>query len=741
MFKPRSAQQEILKYEGGFLGVSAVPGSGKTHTLSCLAANLILKDLVTDDQEVLIVTLVNSAVDNFSQRVAAFMNEFGLVPNIGYRVRTLHGLAHDIVREKPELAGLDNQFSIIDERNANDLLSSLVSNWVQQHPDFLAFYSHQNQDPSKKFIKDQWSNYLVSLASSFIKQAKDLEATPEIIQSQMEKRKYHHQLLEFGRDIYQQYRNILHMQSQVDFEDLVRLAYGILKTDHAYLERLRQKWPYILEDEAQDSSQVQEKILRLLAGENGNWVRVGDPNQAIYETFTTANPKYLQEFREEKKVAAQDLPNSGRSTRSIISLANHLVDWCQEIEHDTLNQALSEPFIQPAPPNDPQPNPKDQPKKIYLFNHPLNPEKEIDVIAKSVKDWVEDNSQKTIAVLVPRNERGAQVVQALNQIGVEAIEILKSSQATRHVANVLWKILDFIANTTNTKHLAEMFLAINKPLMKNDALRKSMNQFCAMITRKSKAEDLLFTDEIALQQAEDPVMTQIYELWNHFWNKFQAWHKAAILPISQFILVIGQQLFSEPTDLALCHKLSLLLGRMSTIHPEWSFREFAHELSLIASNRVKLYGFSDDDLRFDPNKYKGKPVVATIHKAKGLEWDRVYLLSVNNYDFPFNEEGDEYFAEKWFIRDHLNLEAEILSQLNILLEKNEKNNSSAQISAAERARQDIAAERMRVLYVGITRAREELVLTWNTGRKNNCHIAVPFAELVDFWEEKHATQQ
>ncbi len=52
-----------------------------------------------EDQEVLVVTLVNSAVDNFAKRVAAFVRERGLLPNLGYRVRTLHGLAHDIVRE------------------------------------------------------------------------------------------------------------------------------------------------------------------------------------------------------------------------------------------------------------------------------------------------------------------------------------------------------------------------------------------------------------------------------------------------------------------------------------------------------------------------------------------------------------------------------------------------------------------------------------------------------------------
>jgi len=99
MYKPRPKQLEVLSYEGGRMGVAAVPGSGKTWTLSYLAAKLVASGL-EEDQEVLIVTLVNSAVENFAHRIALFLKEeMGLLPGLGYRVRTLHGLSNDIVRE------------------------------------------------------------------------------------------------------------------------------------------------------------------------------------------------------------------------------------------------------------------------------------------------------------------------------------------------------------------------------------------------------------------------------------------------------------------------------------------------------------------------------------------------------------------------------------------------------------------------------------------------------------------
>jgi len=135
-----------------------------------------------------------------------------------------------------------------------------------------------------------------------------------------------------GIEVYQQYQRGLRYRNALDFSDLIRLAYQVLESDEEYLKRLRYRWPYILEDEAQDSSSIQEKMLRLLVGEAGNWVRVGDPNQAIYETFTTADPKFLKNFLKEPGVMEMSLPHSGRSNLSIINLANSLITWTKH-EH------------------------------------------------------------------------------------------------------------------------------------------------------------------------------------------------------------------------------------------------------------------------------------------------------------------------------------------------------------------------------------------------------------------------
>ncbi|MEZ4834001.1 MAG: UvrD-helicase domain-containing protein [Caldilineaceae bacterium] len=139
----RPAQQKILEYDGGRMGISAVPGSGKTFTLSLLAARLVEKlaaESAAEDREVLVVTFTNSAAENFRTRINAFIQARGLLPGVGYRVRTLHGLAHDIVRERPALVGLSEEFGIVDERTAREIVETAVSNYLSSHPDLFGAF-------------------------------------------------------------------------------------------------------------------------------------------------------------------------------------------------------------------------------------------------------------------------------------------------------------------------------------------------------------------------------------------------------------------------------------------------------------------------------------------------------------------------------------------------------------------------------------------------------------------------
>jgi DNA helicase-2/ATP-dependent DNA helicase PcrA len=198
----------------------------------------------------------------------------------------------------------------------------------------------------------------------------------------------------------------------VDFDDLIRLALTLLENDEEYLARLQYRYPFILEDEAQDSSQTQERILSLLSGGRvgrgdsrdrieitttgsnvasgldtlatnarystsevgGNWVRVGDPNQAIFETFTTASPELLRAFIQNNP--SVDMPESGRSQPSVLALANHLIDWVMTSHPiPKCGRRCRCRILCPVPEDDPQQNPPDNPEGSSSLATKYTPEK------------------------------------------------------------------------------------------------------------------------------------------------------------------------------------------------------------------------------------------------------------------------------------------------------------------------------------------------------------------------------
>ncbi len=736
----RTHQRRILAYQGGRMGIAAVPGSGKTFTLSLLAAHILRQGWLREDQQVLIVTLVNAAVDNFKQRIDGHIRDMHLLPGQGYVVRTLHGLAHDIVRERPGLLGLDSAFEIVDEREALAILDEIVHRWLQTHPhaldDYLDAEVLHDEGKHAWLVRDVLPDHLKDLAVAFIRRAKDLQLTPDDVQYHLDRLGLPLPLAEIGLQWYRDYQRSLAYRGGVDFDDLIRLALRALEMDADLLARLRDRWPFILEDEAQDSSELQEKILALLAGQPGNWVRVGDPNQAIYETFTTANPRLLRDFLRREEVTALDLPVSGRSAPEILALANELIRWSQSAEApEALRGALQPPFIQPAGPDDPQPNPPQG--QVHIHIRPLKPEKEIELVVNSLARFLAQHPDATVAALVPRNVRGTALADALRARGLPFVELLRSTRPTRVTSGALTHLLRHLAAPTRPSLLARAYQVWRRAYRDDPQHRPLFDAASAFLRALPEVEAFIWPTATQDALATADLDAETRDELAAFRAVLQRWHRAALLPVDQLLITLAQDIFTQPAELALAHKLALLLRRQMRHHPTWRLPQAVGELQDIARNERRFLGFAQDDLGFDPERYRGRVVVTTIHKAKGLEWDRVYLLAVNNYNFPIADPQDRLITQRWYLRNHLDLQAETLEQLH-LLRSRDPHVWYQEGVATERARREYAAERLRLLYVGITRARRDLIITWNTGQKGNCKEAVPLAALYGFWRKHHA---
>ena len=721
----RKSQEKILEYRSGKMGVSAVPGSGKTWTLSHLAAKLIMTADLEDDQEILILTLTNSAADNFSSRIGKILHDSKLIEGFGYRVRTLHGLANDIIHIRPELAGLPNDYAIIDNPETSAILDEEVRRYMKTHPEFFddLVDLEAPERQLQKFKDDDFPKLMRDVAGAWIQQAKDLGQSPSDLQflvDQLEKRA---ELVNACNEIYAGYQTALNNRVGLDFSDLISLAYRCLQNDPELLNLLRHRWPYVLEDEAQDSSALQQKILELLCRSEGNWVRVGDPNQAIYESFTTANPELLKAFIRQNDVLAVDLPESGRSCPAIISIANMLIDW-SSTKHPNMNvrDALSLPHILPTPNGDPQQNPNNRPDSLSLNTRLFTPQEEIGFLIKDINAYRLSHPKDTIAVLATLNSRVAVLSDTLAKAGLPVCtELIRLAEPVRLSAGAVANILLAINYPEFPANLKAAFRVFHRADKENEDLWSLVEGAGKWLAALKQTEFFLYpkTNQDWKQDAGAFGLNdaQIYML-EAFRLLVYDWHQAAILPLDQIIQVISMDLDLTQAETAAVYRMAVYVKDLQQKMPDSPKSALIQELIEIAKNNRNFTSFSEDKGGFEPDAHPGEVVVATFHKSKGLEWDKVYLTSCSNYDFPSGEPGDSYIAESYVLRDRLNLQAEALAQMQQLLEGKTLQDFHRGYAAFS-ARDTYIRERLRVLYVGITRARKSLTLTVNNGGGRN----------------------
>jgi DNA helicase-2/ATP-dependent DNA helicase PcrA len=244
--------------------------------------------------------------------------------------------------------------------------------------------------------------------------------------------------------------------------------------------------------------------------------------------------------------------------------------------------------------------------------------------------------------------------------------------------------------------------------------------------------DWLAAFKLALEQP------MVMDDLRNFRQAVQRWLEASVLPIDQLILTLGRELFTEPSELALTHKLAVVLTGVAETKAGVRLPELADELQIIARNQRRFLGFDAADNGYEPKK--GIVTIATMHAAKGLEWDRVYLMALNNYSFPAAQPHDAYQSEPWFVRDDLNPQVETLALMEAIMQDDLAGYVEGEASA--QARLDYAAERLRLFYVGITRARKDLIITWNIGRfgvqdsARRNQAAAAFLALHEYWRTR-----
>jgi DNA helicase-2/ATP-dependent DNA helicase PcrA len=724
----RETQAAILTYTGGRMAISAVPGSGKTFILSRLAAQLIADGRidVTSGQQVLVVTYLNASVDTFRARIAAWLDGLSLPAGQGYDVRTLHSLAREILLAAPSLAGVVDPFPILDQMQAELTVGRAVDGWIRDHlREWEAFLPADAAESPR--LRARWRSMTEAIVQDFIRLAKNGRTGPDAILERLHEVAAaraetewdpgsagpgpFYSLLMMLASIYRRYQNAIMEQGAMDFDDLVWGAVDLVSRNPDLVAQLRARWPFVLEDEAQDSVPLQEALLETLTGVGGNWVRVGDPNQAVMSTFTAADPRFFRAFLERDDVTTRPLAESGRSSRKIIGLANRLVTWaCREHPVPEVRRlAFRLQTIQPTPPGDGQPNPPDDESKIEIHVYRHREEEELPAVARAAAGHAERYPDQTIAVLVPTNESGYRLAAHLDDLSAPYDELLRGGGRTREIAATLHGILGILAQPLEPRRLEAAFAALVelRPLAPEPLSPKRRDHLLRVLRSVYRPEELLYP--AAGREMEDALPAGVVSEEDHaiiesFAAEVRRWIEALALAPDALVLVIADDLFRDANDLADAYRISELFRRLLDANPYWRLPDLVAQLDEVAQGRVQLYGTGPGSEGYEPKP--GRISLTTQHRAKGMEWDTVFLVGIDNFwvpghlDAPFMGVNDALGGDP---------AAEAAAQLLLLMEGDA--GLLPGLDATQTAHVEVIAERLRLLYVGITRTRRNLFIS------------------------------
>src|SRR2546423_1140726 len=303
------AQREAVLATEGPLLVIAGAGSGKTRVLPYRVAHL-LNACGVKPNEILAITFTNKAAGEMRERLEDLL---GPVARAIW-ILPCHAACGRILRREAPRLGYRSNFTIYDQADQVRLTKQCLE--------------ELERDP-KRFVPRG--------IHAQISAAKNQLVTPEEYRSRVSS--FYDQTV---ADVYELYERRLHASNAVDFDDLLMLTVQVLERFPDALERWQKAFRYILVDEYQDTNHAQYRLLQLLAGKHRNLAAVGDPDQSIY-ALRGADIRNILEFeRDFGETRTVALEQTYRSTNTILSAANAVIENNRERKPKNLWSELGE---------------------------------------------------------------------------------------------------------------------------------------------------------------------------------------------------------------------------------------------------------------------------------------------------------------------------------------------------------------------------------------------------------------
>lgn len=579
-------QREAVAAPIGNYLVLAGAGSGKTRVLTHRIAWLIGVENVPESN-ILAVTFTNKAASEMRHRIESTLFQTSNHSMFGMWVGTFHSIANRLLRSHYLDADLPQDFQIMDSEDQVRLLKRLLKlhNIDEKHfpPKHVAWYINAQKDKGNR--------------------AKDIEHHNDLNEKKLV-------------EIYQLYQEACDRAGLLDFAELLIRTYEMLKKKPLILQRYQQRFQHILIDEFQDTNHIQYDLIRLLAGDSGKVMIVGDDDQSIYG-WRGAQVENIQKFlKDYPKAETIRLEQNYRSTGHILSAANELIS--------NNDNRLGKNLWTSSGNGDPV--------EIYSAFNELD---EARFVASQIQQWKEDEgSYSECAVLYRSNSQSRVIEEALIQANIpyriyggmrffERQEIKDALAYLRLIANrqddaafervvntpprgIGDRTLDTIRQITHTRSIT-LWQAVQVALNEEQLSGRSASALLRFVELINAMDEE--TSEMALAEQTDFVIKKsgLYEMY-----KQEKGEKGEVRIENLEELVTATKQFTPPEE--------------------------AEELTPLTAFLIHA-SLEAGEAQASPHQEYVE--LMTLHSAKGLEFPRVFMVGVEEGIFPSGMSFDE----------------------------------------------------------------------------------------------------
>lgn len=622
---PRDDQKPVLDYKKGSMAISAVPGAGKTTILLALIIKLIERGVIPTN--IFVLTYMDSAARNFRERIKNMCPNTTLLPNIS----TIHGLALKIIKENSnfERLNLSADFEICDDTQRMRIIKSIGGKNTKTEIDEF--------DRAISVLKLQEG---------------------DIDRPSGDKK------IEKFKTFFKEYQAKLREANLIDYDDILIMSVKLLENNPDILEYYQNICEYIIEDEAQDSSGVQQRLIGLLSGKHKNLIRCGDINQAITTTFSNADVEGFRKFIAEADTTVE-MNHSQRCTQDVMTLANNLVNFGNEI----LPKAFFTSYMQGVNGKNPE-----SPNAIFsrIFENTFA---ERNFVLKEIKNILTRNKNATIGILLRNNYQVASWASFINDAGLKSIT-RSESLGQKGVFNTIFSILKFIQNPFDNEVVVSTYETLS-----------DLGFYKQRLQLEIRASEKPFIEKDG-DDIESAALAQF--LWD-----MQYWLNSSTLPLEELVIRIGLFYYTSDIEKSNVYLIAILVKRLNA---SGKFDLTLQRLEELAK-KPTLSGFKFFSEEEDKDAMRGKVQIMTLHKSKGDEFEYVFLPEMAEKNLSIDVDKAKTKAS------------------TIFMEEVRAFNPSYKSKSELELREFNSEESLRLLYVAITRAQLKLYITTSAKAK------------------------